>query len=259
MTIDDFYHNHLNKGVDMDNSCGVQCVDLFKAFTKEFYNILDYDCSNGFANGLWIYRKSKPYYKFFEEVSINSLQNGDWCFWDKNSRDCPDSHVAMFYNGKFFGQNQNGNSYATLVNVSRNGILGVLRPKMPHNIGYKAHVENDGWQGWKYDGETAGTTAQSKRLEAIRIDYDKDIYAKAHLANIGWIDYGKIDINTVIGTVGEGRAIEDLCFKGNFEYRVHIQNFGWTPWTKADGVATLGTTGQALRLEAIEIVELKES
>lgn len=129
-------------------------------------------------------------------------------------------------------------------------------PEESHKIGYKAHVESDGWQDWKFDGETAGTTGQSKRMEALRIDYDKDVYAKAHIEDIGWIDYGKIDINTVIGTTGESKRLECLCLKGNFKYRAHIQGTGWTAWTNADGIATLGTVGQSLRMEAIEIVEL---
>ena len=139
-----------------------------------------------------------------------------------------------------------------------NGMGGNWRtiPEEKHNIGYKAHVENVGWQDWKYDGQTAGTTGESKRMEAIRIDYDKPIKAKAHIQNKGWVDYGTIDINTVIGTVGESLRLEDLCFEGNFKFRVHIEGTGWTPWTIADGIATLGTVGQSLRIEAIEIVEL---
>lgn len=133
MTIDDFYKNHINHGIDIDNTAGIQCVDLFKCFTKEFFGISNYNCGNGYANGLWLYRKSKPYYKYFDEVSINNLQNGDWCFWDKGSRDCKDSHVAMYYNGKFFGQNQAGRKEATLVNISKDGMLGALRPKIQNN------------------------------------------------------------------------------------------------------------------------------
>lgn len=129
-------------------------------------------------------------------------------------------------------------------------------PEESHKIGYKAHVEDIGWQDWKFDGETAGTTGEAKRMEALRIDYDKDVYAKAHIEDIGWIDYGKIDINTVIGTTGESKRLECLCLKGNFKYRAHIQDTGWTAWTNADGIATLGTVGQSLRMEAIEIVEL---
>ncbi|MCI8346636.1 MAG: hypothetical protein HFJ12_01635 [Bacilli bacterium] len=252
MTIDEFYKNHIGKGVDLDKSYGVQCVDLFKCFTSEFYGISNYNCGNGFASGLWYNRKSRPYYEHFEEVSINNLQNGDWCFWANRSKECPDSHVAMYYNGQFFGQNQ-GKKEATLKSISKSGMLGALRPKMPHKIGYKSHVQNLGWQDWKFDGETSGTTGQSKRLEAIQIDFDKDVYAKAHIQDIGWKDYGKISKNTIIGTTGKGLRLEDLCLKGDFEYRVHVAQVGWTGWTKADGVATLGTVGQGLSIEAIQI------
>lgn len=129
MTAKEFYNKHNGRAVDIDGTAGVQCVDLFKAFTKENYGISNYNCTNGYASGLWIYRKSKPYYSKFKEVSINSLQNGDWVFWAKGSKPCPKSHVAMYYNGKFFGQNQ-GQKAARLINISTSGVLGVLRPKM---------------------------------------------------------------------------------------------------------------------------------
>ena len=133
MTATEFYNNHIGKAVDIDKAYGVQCVDLFKAFTKENYNVWDYDCGNGLASGLWLNRKSKPYYKYFDEVSINNLQDGDWCFWNTGSRDCPDSHVAMYYQDKFLGQNQAGVKKATLINISKNGMLGALRPKIYEN------------------------------------------------------------------------------------------------------------------------------
>ena len=123
------------------------------------------------------------------------------------------------------------------------------------NLKYRAHCEDIGWQDWKNDGETAGTTGESRRLEAIQIDYDKEIEAKAHMQDIGWIDYGKITKDTVIGTTGESRRLECLCLKGNFKYRVHIEGTGWTCWTNADGICTLGSVGQSLRIEAIEIKE----
>lgn len=132
MTAKEFYNKHVNKVIDMDYSPKgdiYQCVDLFKAFTKENYNTPDYTTGNGWASGLWIYRKEKPYYKYFIDGNKNNLQNGDWCVWGK-CKACPDSHVAMYYNGKFFGQNQNGIKKATLVNISKDGIIGVLRPKM---------------------------------------------------------------------------------------------------------------------------------
>ena len=98
-----------------------------------------------------------------------------------------------------------------------------------------------------------GITGHALRLEAIRINpYGKTIKAKAHIQSKGWVDYGEITKDTIIGTVGEQKRLECLCFEGDFQYRVHIQSSGWTDWTKADGVATLGTVGQELRIEAIQ-------
>lgn len=130
LTAEEFYKKHLGKAQDTDGGYGVQCVDLFKAFTKEQYNISNYTCSNGWASGLWIYRKTKLYYDKFIEVDINKLQDGDWVFWNNGSKSCPNSHVAMYYKGKFFGQSQGGKKEANLKAINMDGVLGALRPKI---------------------------------------------------------------------------------------------------------------------------------
>lgn len=93
---------------------------------------------------------------------------------------------------------------------------------------------------------------QDKEIERMKSEQCLLTYGKAHIQSKGWVDYGMITKDTIIGTVGEKKRIECLCFEGDFEYRVHIQGSGWTDWTKADGVATLGTVGQELRIEAIQ-------
>ena len=115
------------------------------------------------------------------------------------------------------------------------------------------HVQEKGWLGDRAAENVIGLTGHALRLEAFKINpYGKQIKVKAHLQEDGWIDYGEIDKDTIIGTTGEKKRIECLCFEGDFEYRVHVQSSGWTDWTEADGVSTLGTVGQALRIEAIQ-------
>ena len=115
------------------------------------------------------------------------------------------------------------------------------------------HVQNRGWLGERACENIIGITGHNLRLEAFKINpLSMEIKAKAHIQGIGWEDYGVIKKDTIIGTVGEGKRLECLCFEGDFEYRVHVQNSGWTDWTKADGVGTMGTVGQALRIEAIQ-------
>ena len=64
-------------------------------------------------------------------------------------------------------------------------------------IEYCTHIQDIGWTGWSADGAMSGTTAQSKRLEAIQIRLtgkaaDKyDIYYRVHVQDIGWMDWAK--------------------------------------------------------------------
>lgn len=116
---------------------------------------------------------------------------------------------------------------------------------------YRVHQKSIGRSEWANNGEWAGTTGKGLQMEALEIK--KSMFSvEPHVQSKGWVDYGMITKDTIIGTVGEKKRIECLCFEGDFEYRVHIQNSGWTDWTRADGVATLGTVGQELRIEAIQ-------
>ena len=39
-----------------------------------------------------------------------------------------------------------------------------------YSIRYSAHVQDIGWQDWVADGQTAGTTGQARRVEAVKIE-----------------------------------------------------------------------------------------
>ncbi len=150
---------------------------------------------------------------------------------------------------------QTGYSSATRINPTP--YLTTPISEKHYKIKYRGHVQGVNWQTWVGDGEISGTTGKGLRLEGIQIDAPIEIKAKAHIENIGWVDYGVINKNTIIGTTGKSKKLECLCFKGNFKYSVHLKNYGWTPWTNADGVSTLGSVGQHLQIEAIKMVLLK--
>lgn len=145
-------------------------------------------------------------------------------------------------------------------------------------IRYNTHVQNIGWQNdvnnvksWKHDGETAGTSGKSYRLEGITIKVtgnDKlGVAYNTHIQNIGWQN----DVNDsttwkhdgeMSGTSGKSYRLEAIQIKltgeeaANYSvyYRVHAQNVGWLGWAKDGEFA--GTRGLSYRLEAIEIVVL---
>ena len=86
----------------------------------------------------------------------------------------------------------------------------------------EVHVQNTGWTGGARDGELAGTTGQSRRLEAVRVSLTGDALMDGHSV---W-------------------------------YRVHSQTYGWLGWAH-DGEPA-GTAGLAKRAEAIDVQVLPQ-
>lgn len=129
-------------------------------------------------------------------------------------------------------------------------------------IAYRPHVQSYGWRDWVYDGETAGTTGESKRIEALMIyPYNlpegATITARAHIQSYGWRDYTIDSEGGWIGTIGQSKRIEAVEFTLNnvpgyeIEYRVHCQSIGWTKWVSQGELA--GTEGMSKRIEAVEM------
>ncbi len=127
---------------------------------------------------------------------------------------------------------------------------------------YQTHVQNDGWQDFKNDGEMSGTSGRGLRLEAIRIqlasqDYDLGLEYETQIENIGWQGFkGQGDLS---GTQGLGYRLEAIRIRltgadqdlYDLYYQVHAQNYGWMDWAKNG--ENSGTEGMGLRLEGIRI------
>lgn len=135
------------------------------------------------------------------------------------------------------------------------------------SIFYKAHVQDYGWQKYVSNGSMAGTSHQSKRMEAFQIYIDKKIEGsilyKSHIQDIGWEDNWKKD-DELTGTSHQSKRLEAIRIKltGKISeeydvyYRVHAQDYGWLGWTKNGEIA--GSIGYSKRLEAIEIKLIKK-
>lgn len=126
-----FYDQYNGQRIDFDGSYGVQCVDGFKVFCS-WIGAPVRTTGNGYADGYWYNRNTNGYSKYFYFVSRNDLRNGDWVFWARGSGSHPHSHVAMYYNGKEFGENQGGNRQFRLINGHFGDALGGFR-----------------WKGWE--------------------------------------------------------------------------------------------------------------
>jgi len=262
MTPEEFIKETNGKSYDVDHAYGVQCVDGIAEFTVLTSGSHNFSCgSKKYAYGLWTDYGKNGVEKYFIQLPFSEARLGDWIVWNWGSKSAPKSHVGMFYKNvsknvvNTYGQNAGKGFH--FENAYTDGILGVLRPRIYlSQLKYRGHIQSTGWTDWKYSGEICGTTGQQKRLEAIQIDFgDKIVEAKAHIQKDGWVDYGKINKDTIIGTTGEAKRLECLQLKGDFEFQIHIQSYGWSCFTDADGICTLGSVGQQKRIEAIVIKE----
>lgn len=139
-------------------------------------------------------------------------------------------------------------------------------------MNYRAHVQSVGWLAPVHDGQIAGTTGLSLRLEALKITPPAgvELEVTAHIQDIGDVVYkgikkgessgtGSSGNDPLIGTTGGSLRLEGIsirCTKNttglHLRYRLHVQDVGWQEWKKEGEFA--GTRGRSLRAEAIQIV-----
>ena len=137
--------------------------------------------------------------------------------------------------------------------------------KNNNQLWYRAHCQNLGWLDPVHDGQTAGTTGFSARLEALLIDLrtirekypDAKLSGDFHVQNIGTLHLDNIEHDTILGTIGKSLRLEAfrLHLTGvpdkKLYYEAHVQDIGWQGARKDGEMA--GTTGQSKRIEAVKI------
>lgn len=140
---------------------------------------------------------------------------------------------------------------------------GNVEPYNNAGLYYCAHCQDYGWREWIHDGQIAGSTGESKRLEALKIDCSKveglHIDIKVHIQDYGWQLYKDVQPDTIVGTTGESKRIEAIeieysennTFKGELRYQLHLAKYGWTGTVK-EGF-TAGTVGISTAVEGIKI------
>ncbi|MEI3325418.1 MAG: Ig-like domain-containing protein [Thomasclavelia sp.] len=119
-------------------------------------------------------------------------------------------------NGKITGISAGTAVITVTTSNGKTASCTVVVNKQVPSVVYQTHIEDIGWQSSKTNGQTAGTTMQAKRLEAIKINLQ-----------------------------------DNASYSGSIQYRTHIQDIGWQDWKNSGELS--GTTMQAKRLEAIQI------
>lgn len=135
MTPQEFYNKYKGQCIDYDKAYGYQCVDGMRVFMQWCNDngvpIPNVITPNNTADGYWYYRDKIGFYKTCDYITnYKDLQNGDWCMWAVGSKSHSLSHIAMYYNGKQFGERQGGNNGFCLKDCDFSDILGAFRLKI---------------------------------------------------------------------------------------------------------------------------------
>lgn len=114
-------------GKGFNEGWGYQCVAGFKEFQYSLSGT--YVNAGGSAKNYAYSHSGLESIGFKWHGGTSGLQNGDWCIWTSGEF----GHVAMYYNGMFFGQNQGASSSSqgtpfNLMKLSLNGCAGFYRP-----------------------------------------------------------------------------------------------------------------------------------
>lgn len=262
-----FKRKVIGSGYDLDRAFGNQCWDGAMKFMQELGTPIFFCTTTGYVRDIWEQRHSNGILKYYDEVDV--MQQGDIAVF-KISPETPYSHIAIFDHdaghgrGYFLGQNQGApNGVFNVVSLPYSATYPTAfrlkkKPAKVGKIGYLAHVQNIGWQQPVYDGEMAGTTGKSLRMEAFKIfstDGTLVEEIQIYVDKQGWKRFKNPGKDTVLGTTGKSLKMESVTIKTSkpCKFRVHIQDIGWTAWLNCDGKSLGGTAKSGKRLEAIEI------
>lgn len=138
MKLDEFINKYINTKVDFDNAFGAQCVDLFRQYCKDVWNIPHTGAVEGAKDLFLKWEKMPLEKKYFKKIPANKAYNdtemefGDVVVWGETSNN-KYGHVAILISKVdeksilVFEQNGIKQNGAKLALKSIENMLGVLR------------------------------------------------------------------------------------------------------------------------------------
>ena len=164
--------------------------------------------------------------------------------------------VASGYQTVPFGDD---NDFFADPGLHRSEIFALTDALARDGICYRAHVGGLGWMPAVCNGAVAGTTGQSRDIQAVQIWSNRpgvSVCYNAHLAGTGW--QGEVCDSTMAGTTGQNRSMQAIQVRlasrsrgETLTYQAHVGGLGWMA-PVGEG-QTAGTTGQSRGLQALTL------
>ena len=138
-----------------------------------------------------------------------------------------------------------------------------------YKLSYSAHVSYVGWQASVPQEVTAGTTGQSRYIEAIRINNASSIVDESIIpitctvkSADTWSPAVQMTPESMCGTTGQTKALQGvrlaidgpLAQKYDIYYRTHLSWVGWQNWQKNNEISG-DIPGSSIEAMTIKLVE----
>ena len=229
MTPSEYVTLMIGKIIDYDKAYGAQCVDAKKDCDSRM-GVPVVACPNNWAESYWTCLDGKGHEvssvkKWQDTYHIkitdpSKFKDGDWVIWKRGSKSHPLSHIAMYYQGKAFGENQGGNGGYTLKATDFTDAAGALRYKkwageqLPYGYsklirsGIEAHV----YRGNKAAGYSLHVlSADGENALKDITEFDTNEVVKTAVVNAGYFQMqeGQAD------PVGRHYGVEQDAAAGN--------------------------------------------
>ena len=151
-------------------------------------------------------RLKGDYAKKYDIYYRAHIQNYGWLGWAKNGGNAGSTSCNLALEGLQIVLVNKGTA------VKASGTAYYSRPSLT----YQAHCADIGWQDAVKEGKKAGTTGESRRMEALIVNLKNfkgknGIKVRAHCADHGWMDW--VSSGEIAGTTGEGRQLEAIKIK----------------------------------------------
>ena len=197
---------------------------------------LNAECSAYDSSGILYFSNGNSIYKYKDnDISkVFDISSGDKFTIDQNN-------IIRIYNseGCYKEESLKTNGESSLQADQQQQVVTQSKTSLEedsksYSISYSANVEGDGWQEVKNNGQTAGTTGECKRIEALEIKIVKE--------------------TQIEGVSGRITAVQMRLVKDKLPPKIKYQSY-------VDGVfqeyvydsAISGTTGQAKKIEGLKI------
>jgi hypothetical protein len=180
----------------------------------------------------------------------------------------PTDNPAKRFRLEETGNSASGPGATSYVTVLSNYPIDLSPPRIAYQVRGPSYAD---WQGERWGNENAGTTGQSRNLEAMKVriagPLADGVCYEAYVDGVGW--QPEVCNGSVAGTVGQNRRLrafrvrlvnpywQTTDYRWTLCYRAYMGGSGWGPEVcegQVAGSATAGTTAiQAIRVRALAV------